>query len=92
MVIATKALPDVGQKNSAILAPLLSPSYPFPQPVYVIMQNGLGVERDLLLAAEVTSSGSPSVILASLYIMANIVEGAVVHEDVVSTSRCVSHY
>ncbi|KZV93317.1 6-phosphogluconate dehydrogenase C-terminal domain-like protein [Exidia glandulosa HHB12029] len=82
VVIATKALPDVGQKNSEVLAPLLSPSYAFPQPAYVIMQNGLGVENDLFHAADVASSGNPRVILASLYIMANLVDGGVQHEDV----------
>ncbi|EJD41541.1 6-phosphogluconate dehydrogenase C-terminal domain-like protein [Auricularia subglabra TFB-10046 SS5] len=82
VVLATKALPDVGPSNSEILEPLLSPStYPFPQPVYVLMQNGIGVEKDLFESVSLATSGHPKVILASLYIMVNVVDGQVIHCD-----------
>ena len=44
----TKALPELGTAPE-LLAPLLDAAYAskFPQPVYVNMQNGIDVERDL---------------------------------------------
>lgn len=46
--LCTKALPDI-IPNSRLLAPLLTPEYAkqHGQPVYVLVQNGLNVERDL---------------------------------------------
>ena len=48
VVWTTKALPEL-TTSPELLAPLLDPAYTskFSQPVYVNMQNGLDVERDL---------------------------------------------
>ena len=46
VIVATKALPEISP-TSKLLSPFLSPSYPHPQPAYVLLQNGIGIEHDL---------------------------------------------
>ena len=48
VVVTTKAIPEI-TRTPDLLAPLLSPPYTskYSQPTYVLLQNGLGVERDL---------------------------------------------
>ncbi|TRM67984.1 ketopantoate reductase PanE/ApbA-domain-containing protein [Schizophyllum amplum] len=80
--VATKCTPDV-VKTSKILAPLISAPYAvrFPQPTYVLLQNGLNVEKDLY---EALSAFAPSarIISTALYIMANLLgPNSVQHND-----------
>ncbi|THH12646.1 hypothetical protein EW146_g7503 [Bondarzewia mesenterica] len=53
VLLTTKAIPEV-IRTATLLSPLLSPSYvkAYPQPTYVLMQNGLNVEKDLYKAIE----------------------------------------
>jgi 2-dehydropantoate 2-reductase len=68
-----------------LLAPLLDPSYKFPQPVYVLLQNGLGIENDLYLAAVKLNKGTPRILHGALWIPSNLVApNVVVHGDFVS--------
>ncbi|KAJ3757508.1 ketopantoate reductase PanE/ApbA C terminal-domain-containing protein [Lentinula raphanica] len=72
VVITSKALPDL-VPTSTILAPLLSSDYTnkFSQPIYALLQNGLGVEQDLYNAL-VALGERPKIISSSVYIMTNI--------------------
>ncbi|KAG8692683.1 hypothetical protein FRC08_009604 [Ceratobasidium sp. 394] len=75
VLITTKALPDINP-TPQILAPLLVPGYAskFPPPTFVILQNGLGVEKDLYAAAQSAWSASePCILSAAVYIQANLV-------------------
>ncbi|KAG8798369.1 hypothetical protein FRC16_007372 [Serendipita sp. 398] len=70
VVVCTKAVPDV-VTTPRLLGPLVTDQYRQPQPVYVLLQNGLGVEKDL---AQATSNlrRRPVIISCALYIMTNI--------------------
>jgi hypothetical protein len=73
-------------KTPTLLAPLLTGPYAekYPQPTYVLLQNGLNVERDLYDAIEKLRKGPPSIISAALWIATNLQEGnVVVHGDFV---------
>ncbi|KAG8927192.1 hypothetical protein FRC00_002226 [Tulasnella sp. 408] len=81
VVIATKAIPEL-YPTSELVAPLLSPDYKHPQPTYVLLQNGLGVERDLHAALqEKESTRSARIITGAIQIMSNLVGDAVMHAD-----------
>lgn len=74
VLITTKALPDISP-TPQILAPLLSPDYvkKHGSPTFVILQNGLGVERDLYAAVSSAWSTTPRVLSAAVYIQANLI-------------------
>ncbi|CAE6529931.1 unnamed protein product [Rhizoctonia solani] len=74
VLITTKALPDIAP-TSQILAPLLSKEYSkqYPPPTFVILQNGLGVEKDLYAAIESSWEAKPQVLSAAVYIQANLI-------------------
>ncbi|TDL20514.1 6-phosphogluconate dehydrogenase C-terminal domain-like protein [Rickenella mellea] len=85
VVVCTKALPEV-LPTSKLLAPLLSKvSYEHPQPAYVLLQNGLGVERDLYEAAKDASNSEgakPRIISTAVWIGTNLIsENEVEHND-----------
>ncbi|KAG9039601.1 hypothetical protein FRB95_009181 [Tulasnella sp. JGI-2019a] len=72
VVVCTKALPDV-LPTSKLLAPLLEPSYTHPQPTYVLVQNGLGVEKDLYARLlERDPSATPQIIACAVFIVAQM--------------------
>jgi len=73
VVVTTKALPDV-YPTSTLLASLLSPAYKFPQPTYVLAQNGLGVEEDLYEAAKKISAEEPVIITGAVFLDASLTE------------------
>jgi 2-dehydropantoate 2-reductase len=82
--VATKALPEI-VATSALLAPLLQPSYKFAQPVYVLLQNGMGIEKDLYSAAVKLDKGTPQILHGATWIGANLVApNVLVHGDFVS--------
>ena len=85
VVVATKALPEL-VKTSEILAPLLATSYTdkYPQPTYVLMQNGLNIEVELYEAIKNLKKGEPSIINTAIWIGTDLVEGNVIeHNDFV---------
>ncbi|KAJ3716473.1 6-phosphogluconate dehydrogenase [Lentinula raphanica] len=82
VILTTKALPDI-IKTQTILAPLLTSPYveKFPQPVYVVLQNGLNVEVDLYHAIKALGQGEPKIIGTSLYIGTNLLGPDVVEHN-----------
>lgn len=75
VLITTKALPDVNP-TPQILAPLLTPEYAkqYTAPTFVILQNGLGVERDLCTAVQAAwTTSEPNILSAAVYIQANLI-------------------
>lgn len=83
VVITTKAIPEL-YPTAELVAPLLS-DYKYPQPTYVLMQNGLGVERDLHAALqEKDSTRSARIITGAVIIMSNVTGDTASHGDFVS--------
>lgn len=77
VLVTTKTVPEI-LKTSDLLAPFLSSDYTtkYPQPTYVLMQNGLGLESALYdaLKLSVKESEEPRVIGSSLYIGTRLTE------------------
>ncbi|KAG8696969.1 hypothetical protein FRC09_008169 [Ceratobasidium sp. 395] len=83
VLVTTKALPDINP-TPQIVAPLLASGYAskYTSPTFVILQNGLGVERDLYEAVRSAWSASePRILSAAVYIQANLVGGRDVVEQ-----------
>lgn len=88
VILTTKALPEINP-TSKLLAPLLSSNYSYPQPAYLILQNGLNVERDLYDAIKKLGKDEPKVIGSALWIGTNLLaEDVVEHNDFV----CSPHH
>lgn len=88
VVLLTKLVPEV-QTNPQLLTPLLSAPYTdrFPQPVYVLMQNGMYIEVDLWKAIKALGQGKPKIIGTSVYIGSKQLDkGVVQHSDFVRIS------
>ena len=87
VIVATKALPEISP-TSKLLSPFLSPSYPHPQPTYVLLQNGIGIEHDLYNALSVLPSAkesAPRILSCAVWIGTNLLSDNVVqHSDFVS--------
>jgi 2-dehydropantoate 2-reductase len=78
VVVTTKAIPEV-ETTPHLLGPLVSGQYRYPQPTYVLLQNGLNVEKDLHAALKLHYD-RPLIISCALYIMTNITaDGEVTH-------------
>lgn len=87
--VTTKAVPEL-LKTSVLLTPLLTSSYcdKYPQPVYVLLQNGLNVEKDLYAAIKKLDKGDPKIVSAAVYIGTNLIQSNVVeHSDFVSSAK-----
>ncbi|GJE86303.1 ketopantoate reductase PanE/ApbA C terminal-domain-containing protein [Phanerochaete sordida] len=70
VVVTTKAIPEL-TRTPDLLAPLLAPPYASKhrQPTYVLMQNGLGVERDLYNALKkLNAAEEPRIISTAVWI------------------------
>lgn len=83
VILTTKAIPEV-IKTPQILEPLLSSPYSerHAQPTYVLLQNGLGVERDLYHSAKALNQGEPKIISTVVWVGTNLVEkNVVVHNN-----------
>ncbi|KAF4603176.1 hypothetical protein EYR38_003586 [Pleurotus pulmonarius] len=82
VIVTTKAVPEL-KRTPEILSPLLSPEYTkrFSQPTYVLLQNGLNVERDLHDAIHKLDKGKPSIIGTALYVGTNLAAGNVVEHN-----------
>ena len=92
--VTTKCIPDI-VKTPTLLAPLLSAPYidEHPQPVYVLMQNGLNVEKDLYNAIKALGKGEPRIISSSVFIGTNLIAPNVVgHNDFVGNLFSFSSY
>lgn len=57
-----------------LLAPFLSAEYKFPQPTYVLAQNGLGVEEELYAAAKQAFSEEPVIITGAVFLDASLTD------------------
>ncbi|KAG1752111.1 ketopantoate reductase PanE/ApbA-domain-containing protein [Suillus lakei] len=82
VVLTTKAVPEV-IKTPRVLEPLLSRPYSerYPQPTYVLLQNGLGVERDLYHSIKALNQDDPKIISTVVWIATNLVEKNVVDHN-----------
>ncbi|KAL1743738.1 ketopantoate reductase PanE/ApbA-domain-containing protein [Schizophyllum fasciatum] len=71
--IASKCVPEV-LPNSELVAPLLSDAYAsrHPQPVFVLLQNGWNVERELYERLAALKRGAPRIVSAALHMWANM--------------------
>ncbi|KAI0080423.1 6-phosphogluconate dehydrogenase C-terminal domain-like protein [Panus rudis PR-1116 ss-1] len=70
VVLTTKVVPEL-QRTPDLLSPLIQPPYSdkYPQPTYVLMQNGLNVEVDLYKALQgLKPDEEPRIINTSLWI------------------------
>jgi 2-dehydropantoate 2-reductase len=86
VLVTTKAIPELS-KTSRILQPFISPAYleKFPQPTYVLMQNGLNVEVDLYNALKLAGVDNPKILSTAVWIGTNLLEPNVVqHSDFVN--------
>ena len=90
VVLTTKAIPEL-QRTPDLLAPLLSAPYAtrYPQPTYVIMQNGLGVERDLYEALKkLKPDEEPKIIGTAVWIGTRLLDKDIVeHNEFVSCTQ-----
>jgi len=83
VVITTKAIPEL-IRTPTLLSALLTPPYSdtYPQPTYVLLQNGLNVEVDLYEAIKKLGKGEPKIISTAIYIGTNLVgDNIVEHGD-----------
>ncbi|KIJ16327.1 hypothetical protein PAXINDRAFT_162631 [Paxillus involutus ATCC 200175] len=73
VVLTTKAVPEV-TRTPSVLAALLSSPYTdkHAQPTYVLLQNGLGVERDLYASIKTLAQGDPKIISTVVWIATNL--------------------
>lgn len=82
VLVTTKAIPEL-TKTSHVLAPFLSKKYNdrFPQPSYVLMQNGLNVEIELYDSLKVLGKGEPRIISTGVWINTNLIAPNVVEHN-----------
>ena len=82
VVVTTKAIPELIRTHT-LLAPLLSPTYSdmYPQPTYVLFQNGLNVEVDLYDAIKKLGKSEPKIISTAVFIATNLISGNVVEHS-----------
>lgn len=81
--ISTKLVPEI-TTTDRVLGSLITGAYKHPQPTYVLLQNGLGVEKDLWRALKENHSQPPVIISTALYIACNVVGIDVTHGPFVS--------
>jgi 2-dehydropantoate 2-reductase len=92
VVVTTKAIPELS-RTSTLLSPFLSPPYSdtYPQPTYVLLQNGLNVELDLYDAIKKLGKSDPKIISAAVHIGTNLVSDNIVeHNEFVRIKRDIS--
>lgn len=77
VIVTTKALPEI-TPTSALLAPLLADKGSYPLPTFVLLQNGLSVEKELYEAIKKLGRGEPRIISTALWIGTNVLEGNIV--------------
>ncbi|GBE83590.1 hypothetical protein BKA93DRAFT_839762 [Sparassis latifolia] len=84
VVVTTKAIPEL-VRTPTLLAPFLSPPYSdtYPQPTYVLMQNGLNVEVDLYrVLKKLKRTEEPRIISTAVWIGSRMIGSNVIeHND-----------
>ncbi|KAI0676182.1 6-phosphogluconate dehydrogenase C-terminal domain-like protein [Trametes maxima] len=84
VVLATKAIPEV-QRTPALLGGLVSQgsyAHAHPQPTYVLLQNGLGVERDLYAALRaLRPEEEPRIVSTAVWIGTGLIAKNVVEHN-----------
>lgn len=85
VVVCSKYVPEVSP-TPEILKPLLLPPYTetYPQPTYVLLQNGLNVEKDLYSALKTVTKDTekPRILSSAVWIGTNLIaENVVQHND-----------
>ncbi|TFY75055.1 hypothetical protein EWM64_g8957 [Hericium alpestre] len=81
VVVATKAIPEI-TRTPTLLSPLLSQPYvqTHAQPTYVLMQNGLNVEKDLYESVK-SLRQDPKIISTTIWIGTNMFDSNVVEHN-----------
>lgn len=77
-------MPDVSP-TSKLLAPLIGSTYPHPQPTYVLLQNGMGVEKDLYANLLSAMSTPPRIITCAVFVTAQA-DGNVINNNGMAVS------
>ncbi|CAL1713237.1 unnamed protein product [Somion occarium] len=83
VILTTKVVPEI-QTTPELLSPFLSSPYSdkFSQPIYVLMQNGLGIETGLYRTLKgLQPSEEPRIIGTSVYIGTRLVEKNIVEHN-----------
>jgi len=75
VIVTTKSLPEM-TPASLLLAPLLKPQGT--PSVFVMLQNGLNVEKDIYSAVKQLGKGEPKIISTALWIGTNVLPGNIV--------------
>ncbi|GJJ14611.1 hypothetical protein Clacol_008877 [Clathrus columnatus] len=78
VIVATKALPEIAPLSS-LLAPLLQKERELP--VFVLLQNGLGVERDFYNDVKQLRNESPKIITTAFWIGSNLLDGNIIEHS-----------
>ena len=93
VIVTTKALPEI-RSTSSLLAPLLSADKgSYSLPTFVLLQNGLSVEKDLYETIKTLDWGEPRIISTALWIGTNLLDGNVVdHSHPVSNHNYMYVY
>ena len=87
VILTTKAIPELNP-TTELLSPLVSSSYPHPQPAYLLLQNGLNVEKELYESLAGLKRGEPKILSSALWIGTNLLaEDVVQHNEFVRYSH-----
>lgn len=78
VIIATKSLPEVTPLAS-LLAPLLQSDRKLP--VFVLLQNGIGVEKGLYNDVKRLRNEAPKIITAAVWIGSNLLDGNIIEHS-----------
>ena len=87
VLVTTKALPEIAP-TSSLLEPLYSDKSSHPLPIFVLLQNGLGVEKDLYKAVKKAHQVEPKIISTALWIGTNLREGNVLDHSHPVSQQC----
>lgn len=80
-LVATKVIPEI-TPTEKLLAPILASSYAHPQPVYVLMQNGLGIENDLYdIALKQHGGRKPQILSCAVHVGTNLLSANMVEHN-----------
>lgn len=78
VIVATKSLPEISPLSS-LLAPLLHEDRELP--VFVLLQNGIGIEKSLYNDVKRLRNESPKIITAAVWIGTNMLDGNIIEHS-----------